>query len=357
MEMTDRFKIDSHKLIYHVPRVNKWLQGKNVYPIYIEIGLFAGCNQRCIFCAFDFLKYKPYVLNEEALKKFILEATKRGVKSIMYAGEGEPLLHKDAVDIIVFTKKAGIDVSVTTNGVIFDKEMAKKSLGYLSWFRVSLNAATRENYSIIHNTAKEDFNIVINNLKNAVKVRDKNRYSCTIGVQFLLIPQNYKEVAILAGILSDVGVDYLVIKPYSQHPLSINKINPKFKYSSSLFLEKKLKRYKKNNFQIIFRRHGIEKLEEERPYKLCLGLPFITYMAATGDIYPCSLFLGKKDFIFGNICQESFKNIWEGKRRKRIMQMLQTKWDIKNCRRGCRVDEINRYLWELKNPSTHVNFI
>jgi len=317
MEMTDRFKIDSHKLIYHVPRVNKWLQGKNVYPIYIEIGLFAGCNQRCIFCAFDFLKYKPYVLNEEALKKFILEATKRGVKSIMYAGEGEPLLHKDAVDIIVFTKKAGIDVSVTTNGVIFDKEMAKKSLGYLSWFRVSLNAATRENYSIIHNTAKEDFNIVINNLKNAVKVRDKNRYSCTIGVQFLLIPQNYKEVAILA----------------------------------------ELKRYKKNNFQIIFRRHGIEKLEEERPYKLCLGLPFITYMAATGDIYPCSLFLGKKDFIFGNICQESFKNIWEGKRRKRIMQMLQTKWDIKNCRRGCRVDEINRYLWELKNPSTHVNFI
>jgi len=24
---------------------------------------------------------------------------------------------------------------------------------------------------------------------------------------------------------------------------------------------------------------------------------------------------------------------------------------------GCRMDEINRYLWELKHPHPHVNFV
>ena len=29
----------------------------------------------------------------------------------------------------------------------------------------------------------------------------------------------------------------------------------------------------------------------------------------------------------------------------------------KNCREICRLDEMNRYLEELKNPGEHVNFI
>ena len=101
----DKFRIDGHKLIYHIPRVHQWLQGKNIYPIYIEIGLYGGCNYRCIFCAFDFLKYRPDILDKRCLEKFIPQAVKKGIKAILYSGEGEPLLHKDAADIIMFTKK------------------------------------------------------------------------------------------------------------------------------------------------------------------------------------------------------------------------------------------------------------
>jgi len=353
----DKFKIDSHKLIYHVSRVHKWLQGENIYPIYIEIGLISSCNHRCIFCAFDFLKYRPDILNKSFLKRFILEAAEKDVKAILYSGEGEPLLYKDAADVIAFTKRANIDVALSTNGVLFDKKEAAKSLQYLSWLRVSLNAGTKENYSIIHNTKSKDFGIVLNNLQEAVKIRDKNKYACTIGIQFLLIPQNYKEVKILAKILSNIGADYLVIKPYSEHPLSINKIGPKFKYANLFYLEEELRKYSKNNFQIIFRRRTMDKLEEEKPYRHCLGLPFATHITAKGDIYPCNAFIGRRDFAFGNIHKEKFGEIWEGKRRKRIMKVIYNKWDVENCRKSCRLDEINRYLWELKNPGSHINFI
>ena len=32
-------------------------------------------------------------------------------------------------------------------------------------------------------------------------------------------------------------------------------------------------------------------------------------------------------------------------------------FNINNCRKACRLDEINKYLWMLKNPPEHVNFI
>ncbi|MBE9532248.1 MAG: radical SAM protein, partial [Proteobacteria bacterium] len=33
----DKYKIDSHKLIYHVERTNEWLSGEDIYPIYVEM--------------------------------------------------------------------------------------------------------------------------------------------------------------------------------------------------------------------------------------------------------------------------------------------------------------------------------
>jgi hypothetical protein len=39
------------------------------------------------------------------------------------------------------------------------------------------------------------------------------------------------------------------------------------------------------------------------------------------------------------------------------MKLLNKSLDHGLCRDACRLDEINRYLWELKNPVKHANFI
>ena len=119
-----------------------------------------------------------------------------------------------------------------------------------------------------------------------------------------------------------------------------------------------LQELSKNGFKIVFRAHGMDKLEKkERPYKRCLGLPFFAEIVSSGNVYTCGPFLGNNDFCYGNIYENSFPEIWEGKRRQCILHKVEKELDVRRCMYNCRLDEINRYLLELKHPSPHVNFI
>ena len=353
----DELRVDSHKLIYHVDRINRWQKGELIAPIYMEVAPSGACNHRCIFCGLDYMGYKPRFLDTKVLLGVVKSAAKCGVKSIMYAGEGEPLLHKDMARIINFTKKSGIDVAVTTNGVFLNDRIIKMCLKNLSWIRVSFNAGTAATYKRIHRGLKGDFEKTLSNLNRAVIYKRKFRLNCTIGVQMLLIPENKEEVVKLAKLIKKTGVDYLIIKPFSKHPMSRSNIDKDFDYAKFLYLEDRLKRISTEDFKIIFRSQTMKKLKKDRSYKHCLGLPFWAYIDAGGDVSACSAYLGEKRFVYGNIYKDKFCDIIKGKRRRGILNMAATRLDSRNCREICRLDDVNRYLWELKRPLAHVNFI
>lgn len=354
----DKFRIDSHKLIYHVDRVNNWLAGKNIYPVYMEISPAGSCNHRCIYCALDFMEYQPRFLDTQIFRKRLSEMGKLGVKSIMYAGEGEPFLHKDIAEIISCTKRAGIDAAVTTNAVLWDKKLIDKTLGNLAWLKVSINAAKKETYAKIHRTSPSDFERVMKNMAYAAHLRKDKGYKCTLGMQIVLLPENASEIALLAQKAKAIGMDYLVVKPYSQHPLSKTRKYAAIKYSEYLGLAEKLIKFNDKNFSVIFRIHTMKKWDaHNRNYKHCLALPFWAYIDASGNVWACSIYLTKENFRLGNIYKNTFREIWESQKHIKLIRWAQEKLDTEKCRINCRMDEINRYLWELKHPPEHVNFI
>ena len=101
----------------------------------------------------------------------------------------------------------------------------------------------------------------------------------------------------------------------------------------------------------------MQKLECKRCYKHCWALPFMVYMDAKGNLWPCIVFMGKDELKYGNIYESSFADIWEGGHRKEIVDHFMNMDLEKNCRELCRLDEMNRYLDQLKHPGEHVNFI
>lgn len=350
-------KLDSHKLAYHPKRLSDWMDNEDIAPIYMEISPSSACNYRCAFCAYDYLDYSGEFIDTKKLKKTLKEAAKLGVKSINYSGQGEPLLHKDIADIIKTTKVNGIDVAVTTNGVCLTKEMSEKILDKLTWIRVSLNADSAKTYKKVHGVGKDIQEKVFKNIKDAVAVKRKKKLPVTISVQYLLIKENYPEIFSFIKKVKNLGVDYISIKPFCEHLSSKSKSNSKFSKERLEKLEKEIKKYETDNFKVFFRLKGFYKYQEKtRAYGCCLGLPFFAEIATNGDVYPCNSFIGRKQYVCGNINKQSFKDILKGKKRKQIFKKLE-KENFKNCRKGCRLDEINRFLWNLKNPNLHVNFI
>ena len=100
-------RIDTHKMIYHPGKVADWLEGKTIYPINAEIGLSGGCNHRCVFCCIDYMGYVPSFLSREIMQTRMMEMHMFGLKSVVFAGNGEPLLNKNVVEIINDTKQIG----------------------------------------------------------------------------------------------------------------------------------------------------------------------------------------------------------------------------------------------------------
>jgi Predicted Fe-S oxidoreductases len=349
--------MDSHKLIYHPERVANWLSGKKIYPIEVEISPSGACNHRCIFCGLDYLEYKPNYLDKDLILKNLKEMKEKGLKSVLVAGEGEPLLNNDTPDIINEAKAYGLDIGMSSNGVLFDKNISEKMLKSLTWVRFSVNAGSNETHKMVHKGKEDDFETAIKNISYAVEYKKKNNLKTTIGVQMLLIPETVKEVVSFAKRLKEEGVDYFTVKPFSKHPQSNCNIDPEFNYEEYLSLEKALNEIKTDKYNIIFRSNSMKKLKEDtKKYDKCYGIPFWVYIDSAANVWPCIAYIGKDKFFYGNLKEKSFVDMWNDERHTEVLEHI-SKLDISCCRELCRLDSINRYLDELKNPGEHVNFI
>ncbi len=354
----DKFRIDGHKLLYHVPRVGQWLQGENVPPIYIETSPSGACNHRCRFCGKDFVGYQPRMLDWGVFRERLEEMGRLGVKSIMHAGEGEPLLHKNLADMVQVGKACGIDQAVNTNGVLLTPDKAERILPHAEWIRISLDAGSRDVYAHLHDTRPEDFESVVDNLRAAAGLRRAHGWRCALGVQMLLLPENRHETATLARIARDAGADYLVIKPYSQHPLGITHEYERVNYEEDLRLAEELQQFNTPEFNVVFRVRAMQNWDAaERAYDRCQAMAFWTYIDAGATLWACCNYIGDERFRLGNLYENTFGEIWLGERRKAVMEWVLNEMDAHQCRINCRMDAVNGYLWDLRNPPQHMNFI
>jgi len=354
--MSDNIRMDSHKLIFHPDVVSKWLGGEEIYPLSVEVGLSNVCNHRCIFCAVDYSEYKGKFIDKEIILSALKTLSEKGAKSVVFSGEGEPLLHKDAALIINKTKSYGLDAALSTNGVLFDEAVARECLQSLTWIRFSVSASTPETYAKIHQTKEADFHTALKNIKNAVSVKKEGKLGVTIGVQLLLLPENIKEAVSLAEILRDIGVDYFTIKPYSEHPDSINDNRPDYVSMNAEIrkIEVQLRDAQKNDYKVFFRAGQMEKLAYNRPYKKCCGMDFMCHIDSQGDVIPCIMYFGNPEYRFGNLYDSDIVSIWES--RHKVCDKINAT-ELKGCREICRLNEMNIYLNELMHPGAHVNFV
>lgn len=357
--MADNYCIDGHKLLWHLDRVLEWQEHKVIPPIYIEVSPISLCNHRCAFCGIDFAREKGLKLDTEILCRCLEEMGKIGVRSVMFAGEGEPLLHKDLSVIVKAAKDANIDVAITTNGTLGSYGLWKEVLPHLTWLRFSLDAGSQEVYSKVHGVPEAFFQQTINSIKEAVMVRKDNSLDLTIGAQFLILEENLGDIEKSIELCSELKLDYFSLKPYSFNPKMIKKRYELYTEETVRYVQQIVEKYSKGNLNIIYRKDAIENyMEGRKDFNSCKALPFGGYLSSDGSFYTCKEFIGDERFKTGNIYKEDLSSILLGQRRLESIEYAEKELAIADeCRLNCRMARINEFLETLENKPEHVNFI
>jgi GTP 3',8-cyclase len=395
--MADKYRIDSEKISLHPRRVAQWLdskddweKAKHVFPIYVEVSPVGYCNQECTFCGVDYMLDRPEKpqLKLETMKGLLSSMAESGVLSVMFAGAGEPLLYKGLADAILHADSVGVDTSITTNAVLLTEPFARKAFaaGRLRWIKASVNAGDRDVYAAIHRTKPEDFDKVLRNLEAAVKIKREVGSACTLGVQMVALPEtmgterdkplvrvkypsNIATAEPLARRLRDTGIDYLVVKPYSQHLMSEDtRVYSGTSYSDADAWADSLEALSTSTFDVVVRsRTMATATSDERGYDKCHATPFAwAYVEADGNVWGCSTYLGRMEegraygddrFRYGNVNEQSFADVWRGDRRRTNWNYVRTELDIGECRKNCRMHHVNLYLEEVLHPGPHASFV
>jgi GTP 3',8-cyclase len=356
----DKYLIDGHKLFWHLDRVADWQAGKLSAPIYVEVSPVSLCNHKCVFCGIDFVRGQDRKLDTKIFLSRLKEMGKLGVRSVMFAGEGEPLLHKDITKFIKTAKSSGLDVSLTTNGSLGSYAVWKEILPSLTWIRFSVDAGTAESYSRVHQVSENQFPKVIKSIKDAVQVKKDLKMGVTIGVQFLMIEENMRSLEEALELFSGIGVDYFSLKPYSLHPQMVNKRDMFYTKNLADKVGRIVDKFRKHTrMNIIFRDEAMEKYGTgKKQFRHCRALPFWGYVSSKGDFYTCSVFIGDERFRAGNVHKQDMRRILFGPKRRQSISLGANKLSVgRECRVNCRMARVNEFLEFLGNKPEHVNFV
>jgi MoaA/NifB/PqqE/SkfB family radical SAM enzyme len=274
-------------------------------------------------------------------------------------GESEPLLNPHVYEAILVGKKAGVDIGLATNGLLYDTGKAgEEALESLTFIRFNISAASENAYLKLHGS--RDFKEFLNKVRFVIDTKRKKNIPVTVGFQMVLTPQDVSEVLPLARLGKDLGVDYLQIKQCADTKnSSLNVYNHLASYSKFENVLKEAETYTSDSYSVVVKWHYIQSKGAQN-FRQCLGAPFLLYSSGDGKLYSCGMFFDyrEEEMRLGDLTQQGFKEIIEGDRYREMMRKIPSLIDVeKECYASCRTNSINEYLWMLKNPPKHVNFI
>lgn len=360
----DTYRMNGHKMYWHLDRVNDWVNGKRVAPIHIDVGLSKGCNIRCHYCygvtqGNFFRKGAERYFPREALLSYMREAGEIGVRSMAIIGEAEPTLNPHLYEAIAEGRRAGVDMALGTNGILLDTGRdGEEALENLTWIRFNISAATDYSYRRVH--ASKEFDTAVEKIRFCVDTKRRKGLDTTVGLQMVLTPKNVDQCIPLARLGGELGVDYVVIKQCSDtvdNDIGVFDILDQYKDFSEILQE--AESYSSDDYKVIIKWDKIMN-EGHREYDNCLGAPFLLYSSGDGKIYPCGMWFDSREeeFRMGDLTEMSFKQIFESDQYWEVISRQSCTIDVhKECYSNCRTHKINDFLNRTKEVPAHVNFV
>lgn len=300
-------------------------------PSLIDICVTKRCNLKCDYCSASACPNydNTHELSALDFKKIFDEIDEMHVHRISLGG-GEPFIRNDFFEILDAAVKHNFATIINTNATLINAEIAQRLSNY-SFDRicVTLDGSTKEIHEC--HRGKDTFFKVIQGIRNLQK------HKLPISTLFTLNADNISDLINTIKFNEELGIEYMTVmvvcptgRASSDNLITKEKWYPLFlkltemKLNNEIKLNFKivppnesnvfwlyyfpLKYYNKLDLLYLWNQE-LPKENSKREISCYAGVKSLS-IDENGDVYGCDLMTGIKEFVAGNLKEQSLYNIW-----------------------------------------------
>lgn len=347
------------RTLFQVDSLYAWKHNLYFPPVIVEINPTSACNQKCRYCYAH--GRTTGMLRDDILVNVMSQIAAAGSQAVVFQGTGEPLLHKALPRAIQAGAKAGLAISITTNGVLLDSDVQRKVLPYLRYIKFSSLDDNAARYALVHGCPEQQWRKTVDNIKTAVACRENDNLEILYLATLYLTKENFYDAYEIVKFLKEIGLDYVSIQEavYNEYSWSGPEPLASSHFSSEEIqaMKQQVMMLKDDNFRVNIRFPLTDETFINSIFKdcwranWCQGLYFNTLINSDGDVYPCFRCWGIMEFRYGNIYDQTFEEVWRSPRRIEIIEKLNDNPPQNDECSICNVTKINDILEKLSDTT------
>jgi len=223
------------------------------FPEALQVEVTNRCNFNCKMCIRRVWKAKLQDLNLDLYKK-IAESSFSQLKKLILYGFGEPFINPNFLEMLRIAREylpKDSTIAINTNGSLLTPLVAKKIFEQAREYSISFSIDTLDMAKLSYIRKGSKPTIIIKNFQYLAEMKDKVKGGFKLGVEVVLMKDNFRDLPQLIINLVEKNVDYVIVShvlPYTEEIFrnsiyvtlskpSFDIIKPSLKYGWSLISE------------------------------------------------------------------------------------------------------------------------
>jgi MoaA/NifB/PqqE/SkfB family radical SAM enzyme len=326
-------ELDGTKVMWWRDRIEKWRRSEKFAPITMDVAWTRQCNAACSFCYAQMQANDDGQITKKHAFEFLEDAAEIGVKGVSLISDGESTVVPWYEESIEYGAKVGLKIGVGTNGVRLRKRVLERILPHLSYLRFNFSAGDVERYKQIMGLKQRDYWQVIQNVRDAMDIVNRDKLPVTVNLQMVTMPEMHDQILPLARLAKEIRPHYLIYKHCADNVDGYLGIDYR-KYDALFDTFREAEAMSDDGFRVVVKWSRLAD-EGKRDYQRCFGPPFILQMSGSGLIAPCGFMFNSRyqKFHVGNITRTRFRELYESDRYWEVMRYLGS--DEFNAQKAC----------------------
>ncbi|HTB11064.1 MAG TPA: radical SAM protein [Bryobacteraceae bacterium] len=283
-----------------------------------------ACNFRCGFC------YGRHI--DQGVLKWdhftaVLDGL-HGLRAVEFTGEGEPLMNKRIVDMLLECKKRGLWVHLTTNGSLLNRELAERivDLGIDS-LAVSIESLKPERFARLRPGG--DLRIVLDALRMIHRVRRDRQSALQLRLWVTLLRETLDELDDMDDLAQELEIEFV----------EFQSLNPMTAYSrfydaylrGNMLTSEDLREVLETMQLSPTIHQSLESLIKVYDGRRCDIFMSAAMIYWQGEATPCRLLKVPQHPSVGNMIGRDYVDLWNGEPFKRFRFALQHGVILNSC--------------------------